>query len=82
MIIKAPLAIALMAAFAAPAFAQDAMKPAGAMSSGDAMMAAPMKPMSQADKVMMAKCHKMKPSVAAKNAKCAKLMAMHANGHM
>ena len=82
MTLKAPYALALLAMFAAPAFAQDAMKPAGAMASDDAMMAAPMAPMTKADKAMVAKCHKMKPAAAAKNAKCTKLMAMHPKGQM
>ncbi len=78
--LKVSYALALMVAATAPAYAQDAMKPADAMASDDAMMAAPMKPMSKADKAMLAKCHKMTPVSAAKNAKCQKLMG-HA-GHM
>ena len=82
--LKAPFAFALMATLAAPAFAQDAMKPAGAMAADDHMMAADpaMKPMSKKEKAMMAKCAKMPPVKAAKNAMCAKMMAMHHDGHM
>ncbi len=88
MSMKATLALAVMAAFAVPAAAQmqstDTMKPAGAMTNGDRMMAAdaPMKPMSKADKAMMAKCHKMSAAMMKKNARCTKLMAMHDNGQM
>ena len=80
---KAPFAFALMATITAPAFAQDAMKPAGAMTADDHMMAADpaMKPMSKKEKAMMAKCAKMPAAKAAKNAMCAK-MAMHHDGHM
>jgi hypothetical protein len=84
MLLKASFAIALLASFSASAFAQDAMKPAGAMASDDHMMAADhaMAPMSKADKAMMMKCHKMKLAAVAKNAKCAKVMAMHHGSHM
>ena len=90
MFLKAPFALALIATLAAPAFAQDAMKPAdsmkpaGAMASGDHMMAADhaMKPMSKADKAMMMKCHKMSAAMMKKNARCTKMMAMHDKGHM
>jgi hypothetical protein len=90
MILKASFAVALFAAIASPAFAQDAMqpadamKPAGAMASGDHMMAADhaMKPMSKGDKAMMMKCHKMSAAKMKKNAGCTKLMAMHPAGKM
>ncbi len=79
MILKASLALALLAGIATPAFAQ--MKSGDAMSSGDTMMA-PMKPMTAAEKAMMAKCAKMTPAMAKKNAKCAKIAAMHPASQM
>jgi hypothetical protein len=84
MILKASFAVLVLAALSTPAFAQDAMKPAGAMAADDHMMAADhkMPPMSKADKAMMAKCKKMKPAAAARNAKCAKPMAMQNDNHM
>ena len=77
-------AFVLLAVSAAPAFAADPMKPAGAMASDDHMMAADamMKPMSKTDMAKMARCQKMKPAAAEKNAKCVKLMAMHSESKM
>ena len=84
MILKATLAVALLAA-ATPSFAQ--MKSGDAMSSGDHMMASgdkmsPMKPMTAAEKAIMAKCAKLTPAAAKKNTKCAKMSAMQPGSHM